>query len=191
MRIFAALVLLVWAGNALPPLVALAAADDSCQMDCCKGMARHSAGSCAGGACHLKPKKKPVAAEIICGAREFAQKRIAADKNKLFRQVKQKPNVPIFDETLNSDSSHNKGFPFLQTMIVEQSCQIVCSASAGSGLGQPNGRANDKTAALLAFAARPRPPTVVTIEFSCSFVVKNSFHIARNSPARAPPTVIS
>lgn len=193
-RIFATAILLVWIGQTAAPTIALAAAtDDACHLSCCQGLARHPAGSCAGGVCHLiKPARKFAPHDTVCGAKELAEKLGAAETNTLLFASESLPGVPVFDETQPAaDSRETSKLPFVQIKVAEQFCQTVCSFGASQNSSQQNNRAGERNAALVSLAAKPRPPNGSEIKFQISATIKFSQVISRNTPARAPPISFS
>lgn len=177
----------------VPPLAALAV-DESCQLNCCRGAGRHSAGSCAGSACHLESKKKSAPSEIICGGEELkklAEKQIAAEgKYKNYFADQHSHGVPVFDETQTTHSRGEKDSSLLQTKKIDLSCETVCSLSSFQS-NQQNQRDSDQRVALSAFADKPRPPTVSQTDFLRDLVAQNSQKISCRPPARAPPVSFS
>lgn len=178
-RVFAAVLLFVWFGQVFPTHIAVKAFDEPCKLACCKRLARHSAKSCASGTCHFHPVKKPQTEEILCGAKKKGD---ANNQNTL-------EGVLIVDETHSNNSQDANGLPSAQMRSVHKSCQTNCCAASFSA-GQQNRTAHEKTA-LASFADKPRPPTVVEIEFFNFVAVKTAQIIFIDAPSRAPPVSFS
>ena len=185
-KIFAASLIFVWTSQNLPLIIAVvdAANDEACRMSCCHGLPRHSAKSCSGGACHSANLPKP---EIICGAKELAEKRIAkAKRTGAIYFIAGRAKVPIFDE---SKPDARDDSPFVQKPRVN--CETVaCGANGSTSFNQQN-QQRDYQTALTAFATLPRPPTATKIQFVSSTAFKSLSKRQRLTAPRAPPISFS
>lgn len=188
------MILFVWLGNSLPPLIAMTVTAEYCQMDCCKGKARHLANSCSGGMCHFKVKMD-APHESMRGIEEAAKKPISTNHHEIEHHqnipvATDKSNVLIFgaEEVL---ASHNKDLPFLQIKAPERCDQTACIMSSGSSVGQRNTQSSDNCI-LLSFADKPRPPTIVLVNFGTqvSFNVTQQI-VSRRTLPRGPPAFFS
>lgn len=183
-RSFAALLLLVWTQNALPLTTIFAAHDESCQMDCCKNLARHPSSSCSGGMCHLRSKKRAKLNEVWCGIEKRSIESV------LFLRIKIKQNIFSFAQNDVNQHLHDSGskLPALQTLISTESCQSTCSFTSTNS-GQQN-RLKDKSFALSS-VERARPPNVVKIEFISAGSIKFPQKHRRRTRSRSPPALFS
>lgn len=192
LRFLAASVLFVWLGQLVPLHVAAKVLADVCRLSCCKDAARHAANSsCAGGKCHLKPAKKPPTDEILCGAKEAVEKKIAENRFNIFAAIA--ANAPegvlLVDETQMEDSPNSERKTSIATLASPNSCQTDCCAASMSA-GQQNRTFGDK-AMTKAFADQPRPPTTVKSEFFSTVSVKLNSLVSGQAPSRAPPVFFS
>jgi len=180
-RIFAVVMLFVWFGNSLPPLVAMTFHAESCQMDCCQGLKPDSADSCSGEMCPLMTQKE-TSHEGMHGEEEPATEQAAEHSIE----------VPIFgpEEHSKSHEDHNS-YPFLRIKPTAKCPETDCITSNGSNFGQRQ-RQTSENCLLFSFALNTRPPIFALVNFGTQDSFKFAQRIgSRQTPSRGPPAFFS
>lgn len=180
-RIFAGVMLFVWFGNSLPPLIAMTAHAESCRMDCCKGLKPHPAGSCSGEMCPLMTQKD-TSHEAMHGEEDSATE----------HSTEHSLEVPIFGPEEHSgvheDTSNSL---FLRIKPAEKCPETACITNNASNFGQRQQQSSENCL-LFSFALNLRPPTFVLVEFGTQDSFKFAQRIgSRQTPSRGPPVFFS
>jgi len=180
-RIFAGVMMFVWFGNSLPPLVAMTRHAESCQMDCCKGFKPHSADSDSGEMCPLMAQKE-TSHEAMHGEEEPDMEQFDDHSIK----------VPIFGpEKYSKPHEDTNSLPYLRIKPAERCPETAFITNNGSNFGQRQQQSSENCL-LFSFAVNLRPPTFLLSDFGTQISFKFTPQIwSPQTPSRGPPAFLS
>ena len=166
-----------------------------CNLACCAGRLPHAAGSCMNGSCHavlvfnrqkihVHHEARGRSAEQLCG---LPRLRINASRLPLNKIVK-------FDFGSSTTSDHSRGTSksapdqaSLSSAVLTKTCQSDCGSCA-SGF---TNLSRQRNTAALAYADRPRPPSVLgrgDIDYGLTRTIPA---LCRRGAPRGPPLSFS